>query len=252
MAYTVKQLARLSNVSVRTLHWYDEKGLLKPAFLGENGYRYYEEDQLFTLQQILFFRELNFTLDDIGKLINSNDFNRLQTLQAHRQILMLQFEQKKQLLNNLDKTIKYLKGEKTVKIEDIFAGFTQQKQENYENYLVEKVGVSTKVENLRIKTQQWSKQDWLQYKKACDKVHDDLILLLEQGADVSDESVQLVIDKHYQLIKSIWIPNKDSYIALADMYGSHADFVAFYQSLHPVLLAYMRQAMKRYAQSNLS
>jgi DNA-binding transcriptional MerR regulator len=56
MAYTVKELARLSGVSVRTLHFYDEIGLLKPARVGENQYRYYEQDQLLMLQQILFFR----------------------------------------------------------------------------------------------------------------------------------------------------------------------------------------------------
>jgi DNA-binding transcriptional MerR regulator len=58
MAYTVKQVATMSNVSVRTLHFYDETGLLKPAYHKENGYRYYEEPQLLALQQILFYREL--------------------------------------------------------------------------------------------------------------------------------------------------------------------------------------------------
>lgn len=65
MAYTVKELAQISGVSVRTLHWYDEVGLLKPAYHGSNGYRYYEEEQLLILQQILFFRGLGFELKQI-------------------------------------------------------------------------------------------------------------------------------------------------------------------------------------------
>ena len=63
MAYTVKKLAAISGVSVRTLHWYDEVGLLKPAYHGANGYRFYEEAQLLMLQQILFYRELGFELN---------------------------------------------------------------------------------------------------------------------------------------------------------------------------------------------
>jgi DNA-binding transcriptional MerR regulator len=65
MKYTVKQLANLSGVSVRTLHFYDEIGLLKPAFVGENNYRYYQEEQLLMLQQILFYREIGMPLNEI-------------------------------------------------------------------------------------------------------------------------------------------------------------------------------------------
>ena len=74
MAYTAKKLADLSGVSVRTLHWYDEQGLLKPAYYGdENRYRYYEKEQLLTLQQILFFRELDFKLEEIKEIIHSKE-----------------------------------------------------------------------------------------------------------------------------------------------------------------------------------
>ncbi len=69
MAYTVKQLATLAHLSVRTLHFYDETGLLKPAHIAKNGYRYYGEKELLRLQQILFFRELEFSLEEIRKMI---------------------------------------------------------------------------------------------------------------------------------------------------------------------------------------
>ena len=76
MAYTVKQVAAMSGVSVRTLHFYDETGLLKPAYLGANGYRFYEEAQLLTLQQILFYRELEFELKQIKEILGRSDFER--------------------------------------------------------------------------------------------------------------------------------------------------------------------------------
>jgi DNA-binding transcriptional MerR regulator len=72
MSYRVKGLAELSGVTIRTLRWYDTIGLLKPAYHGANGYRYYEEEQLLRLQQILFFRELGFSLKDIQKILEAD------------------------------------------------------------------------------------------------------------------------------------------------------------------------------------
>src|ERR1043165_5906609 len=87
MAYTVKQVAALSGVSVRTLHFYDETDLLKPARVGANGYRFYEEPQLLTLQQILFYRELGFDLKQIKAIVGRPDFEKVEALQSHRQSL---------------------------------------------------------------------------------------------------------------------------------------------------------------------
>ena len=75
MAYTVQQLADLASVSIRTLHYYDEIGLLKPSYIAENGYRYYEDKELLLLQQILFFRELEFSLEDIQRILNRPDYH---------------------------------------------------------------------------------------------------------------------------------------------------------------------------------
>jgi DNA-binding transcriptional MerR regulator len=83
MAYAVKELAKLSGVTVRTLHFYDEVGLLKPAHYGANGYRFYEETQLLALQQILFFRELGFELKQIQRLLGRSDFDRAAALKSH-------------------------------------------------------------------------------------------------------------------------------------------------------------------------
>ncbi len=78
--YTVKQLAKLAGVSVRTLHYYDEIGLLKPSSVGGNGYRHYEEEALLKLQQILFYRELELSLDEIKAVVGRPGFRRTQRL----------------------------------------------------------------------------------------------------------------------------------------------------------------------------
>jgi DNA-binding transcriptional MerR regulator len=96
MAYTVKKLAEISGVSIRTLHFYDEVGLLKPAYHGANGYRFYEEEQLLLLQQILFFRELGFELKQIQKVLGRKDFDKIGALCSHRQVLQKNLKRKYQ------------------------------------------------------------------------------------------------------------------------------------------------------------
>jgi DNA-binding transcriptional MerR regulator/quercetin dioxygenase-like cupin family protein len=124
MAYTVKQVAALSGVSVRTLHFYDETGLLKPAYVGTNGYRFYEEPQLLTLQQILFYRELGLELKQIKQVLGRAEFERVAALQSHRQVLEEKLTRTRSLLGTIDKTIAHLKGRKKMTTEEMFVGFS--------------------------------------------------------------------------------------------------------------------------------
>jgi len=124
MAYTVKQVAAMSGVSVRTLHFYHETGLLKPAHLGANGYRFYEEPQLLTLQQILFYRELGFELKQIKQILGRADFEKVAALQSHRKVLQKNLNRTHKLIETIDKTIQHLKGTKKMKSKEMFAGFS--------------------------------------------------------------------------------------------------------------------------------
>jgi DNA-binding transcriptional MerR regulator/uncharacterized cupin superfamily protein len=124
MAYTVKQVAAMSGVSVRTLHFYDETGLLKPAYHGANGYRFYEEPQLLTLQQILFYRELGFELKQIKSILGPADFKKIAALQSHRKVLQKNLARTRSLIETIDKTIQHLKGTKKMKSEEMFVGFS--------------------------------------------------------------------------------------------------------------------------------
>jgi len=124
MAYTVKQVAAMSGVSVRTLHFYDETGLLKPAYHRANGYRFYGEPQILTLQQILFYRELGFELKEIKRILERADFENVAALESHRQVLEKNLTRTHRLLETIDKTIQHLKGTKKMKREEMFAGFS--------------------------------------------------------------------------------------------------------------------------------
>ena len=124
MAYTVKQVAAMSGVSVRTLHFYDETGLLKPAYHGANSYRFYEQPQLLTLQQILFYRELGFELKRIKEILSQRKFEKVGALKSHRQVLEKNVAQTRTLIETIDKTISHLKGTKKMKSEELFKGFS--------------------------------------------------------------------------------------------------------------------------------
>ena len=96
---------------MRTLHYYDKLGLLKPRYRQENGYRYYDDDSIIRLQQIMFFRELGFSLDKIGEIISLPDFDVLEALKSQRDLLVKKSERLEELISTVDKTIKRLKGE---------------------------------------------------------------------------------------------------------------------------------------------
>lgn len=87
MFYKIKDVATLSGVSVRTLHYYDEVGLLKPNKINESGYRLYTDKELEILQQILFFKELDFSLDMIKNILLSDDYDKRETLKAQKELL---------------------------------------------------------------------------------------------------------------------------------------------------------------------
>src|SRR5678815_60268 len=123
MAYTVKQVAAMSGVSVRTLHFYDETALLKPAYTKTNGYRIYEETQLLMLQQILFYRELGFELKQIKRILGQAKFQKAAALRSHRKVLEKNVTRTRTLIETIDKTIKHLKGTKKMKSEELFSGF---------------------------------------------------------------------------------------------------------------------------------
>ena len=114
----------MSGVSVRTLHFYDETGLLKPAYHGANGYRYYGEQQLLMLQQILFYRELGFELKQIRHILGKDDFERVAALESHREVLHARLSRTRTLTETIDKTIQHLKGTRKMTSEEMFAGFT--------------------------------------------------------------------------------------------------------------------------------
>ncbi len=252
MAYTVNKLAKLSGISVRTLHYYDETGLLKPAYYGDNNYRYYEEEQLLMLQQILFYRELDMPLSEIQRIISSDDFNKIEALQSHKKILEQGLNRSQQMIQTIDKTISHLRGKEKMKLEEIFHGFNDEKQKLYENFLVDSGVSQDDINNCKDKVKNWKKEQWMENKREADTIYSELAAAINNHRDPSSREVQLLIKKHYQMTTNFWTPTKETYIGLSQLYCSHPDFVKFYDDIHPKLLTFLVEAMKIFSKNELS
>lgn len=244
MAYTVKKLAKLSGVSIRTLRFYDEIGLLKPAYYGDNNYRYYEEEQLLQLQQILFYRELGFPLHDIHEVLASDNFDKIDALKSHKQILEQDLDRKKELLKTIDKTIAHLRGKEKMKDEEFYYGFDSEKQKEHERYLV-KEGIVTQefMDECNQKVKHWSVEEKNAFIKDIERVMKALIAEIEANTAPDDKKVQQLMHEHYEWLKRSWTPNKEKYLALCELYQT-PEFRKFYDERHPKLLQFMVAAMQ--------
>lgn len=253
MSYTVKQLAEMSGVSVRTLHWYDEKGLLKPAYIGANHYRYYESEQLLQLQQILFFRELGLTLDEIQTLLEKDDFDKIDALLAHKSVLMHDIQRKHGLLNTIDKTISRLRGEGMMKDEELYHGFDKDKQAEYEQYMVKEYGheAETLLRESKRRTAKWDKDEWDEVKNAGDAIHQALAKAIDSRLDPESPEVQRIIERHFKLQNRFYTLTKEVYIGLTSLYAEHPDFAKFFDAYHPKMIDFIGKAMRFYAKENL-
>ncbi len=253
MRYTVHKLAKLSGVSPRTLRFYDEIALLKPAFYGDNQYRYYEEEQLLMLQQILFFRELGFPLSDIQQIIRSNDFNKIEALNAHKSILQSSLERTDTLIKTIDKTISHIKGKLIMRDAEMYDGFDPLKQQEHEQYML-KMGILSlkEIEDSWKKVRHWKKPVWEQFKQDGEKLNLDLAKAMSNHLKPNDMEVQALIQRHYSWVKNFWTPTRESYMALAQMYLDHPDYRYFYNRYHPNLVEYLVEAMKIYSERELS
>jgi DNA-binding transcriptional MerR regulator len=249
--YTVKQLARLSGVSVRTLHHYDEIGLLRPAFLGENRYRYYGREELLRLQDILFHRELGVPLQEIGKLLELQGPDRAAILRDHRQWLAERVERSRQLLQTIDRTIAELNGDGTMDDKDLYKGFAPEKQAEYEDWLVDRFGgdMRQRIEGSRAKLSSLDKDAMAARLAEGEAASVALARAFKAGASPDDTANDPLLARHHAWIAAMWDKAcpPEAYAGLADLYREHPDFRATFDKNGAGFTDWLAAAMKAYA-----
>lgn len=249
--YTVKQLARLSGVSVRTLHYYDEIGLLKPAFVGENRYRYYGREELLRLQDILFHRELGVPLQEIGQLLAREGPDRVAILSRHREILAERVERSRQLLRTIDRTIAELNGEGTMNDKDLYEGFSPEKQAEYEDWMVDRFGgdMRQRIEDSKSKLNSLGNEGMAAHLAEGDEVSAPLAAAFANRVEPEDPANDALLARHHAWIAKMWdrACPPEAYAGLADLYLAHPDFRTQFDKNGEGFLDWMTTAMKAYA-----
>jgi DNA-binding transcriptional MerR regulator len=241
--YTVKQLSKLAGVTPRTLHHYDEIGLLKPSRVGENGYRYYGEESLLRLQQILFYRELGFPLEDIKKLMGRRDFDVVGALYGHKEALQNQVTRLNRLIHTVDNTINHLKGNVIMSEKGFFEGFSEEQQEQYAAEAEQLYDPETVREsNRKWKTYSAAKKESILAEG--NAVYVDMIAAMPKGA--TSPEAQAIVKRWRKHMEYFWTPNLDQLLALANGYNDDPRFKANFDKMHPQLAEFMREAVKVY------
>ena len=254
-ALTVKQLAAISGVTVRTLHHYDQVGLLKPACMGANGYRYYGREQLLRLQRILFHRELGVPLSEIARLLELEGENQIGILRQHREKLEAERERYGTLIETIDRTIAELRGERIMANAELYKGFSPEKQAGYEAWLIERYGQPMRDGVERAKTALGSlppaerKAAIETLAKELQEVEEALAAALRNNVDPGSEAIDGLITRHRAWVAAMWGRPcaADAYAGLADLYLAHPDFVARYEHIEKGFARYLSTAMKLHA-----
>jgi MerR family transcriptional regulator, thiopeptide resistance regulator len=242
MAFTVHQLAKMAGITVRTLHHYDEIGLLRPSYQKENGYRYYEEKELVKLQQILFFRELEFPLTDIKKMITATHFNAVQALKDQKQLLELKKKRLERILESLEDAIKREGGE-SMSDTNLFDAFDEEEFKKNQEEARDRWGHTDAWKQSQERTKHWTKEDYQRIVKEGAKWTGKLATLREQGLSADSPEVQEMIGQHYEGLRTFYEPSYEMYRGLGQMYVDDPRFSGYYEKFGKGLAIYMRDAM---------
>jgi MerR family transcriptional regulator, thiopeptide resistance regulator len=241
--YTVKKLANLAGISVRTLHYYDEIGLLNPSSIGENGYRFYEDEALFRLQQILFYRELELSLDEIRAIVAKPDFDLITALQEHKQALVRRVERLNGLMHTIDNTINHLKGNQEMSKKSLFAGFTEEEEKKYTAEAEQMYDPAT-VRDSQKKWKAYSKEDKQRIGEEGDAAYAAIVAAIPLGAD--SPQAQAGVELWRKHMEYFWSPNLEQLNGLAELYNTDARFKANFDKFDPRLAEFMREAVEIY------
>jgi len=248
-AYTVHRVATLAGVSVRTLHHYDQIKLLRPSSRTAAGYRLYGEDDLLRLQQILFFRELDFPLGDIQRILDDPGFDQVKALESHRRMLHERAERLAVLMRTIDKTIESLKEDMmTLTDAELYEGFSQEQIESYKREVQERYDPALVAESNR-RVSKMSKAQWQAIGAEGQQTTLRMAELMDR--DPRDPEVQQTIARHHAWIENFYPCSAEVYRGLGQLYTSDDRFRAYYEAYAPNLADFMQAAMNYYAEHTL-
>lgn len=244
MAWTVGQASQAAKVSVRTLHHYDEIGLLAPSERSAAGYRLYSIEDLERLQQILFFRELGFSLEEIGRILADPTFERSSALEAQRTLLAEKAARLELMLVAIDDALDALEKGTHVSTEDMFEVFGDFDPKQYEEEVQERWGDTEAYRVSTERAKRYRKEDWQRIKADQDSVVQAFLAAFRAGTPADAPEVMDIAEEHrLQIDRNFYPLSHEMQCGLAEMYIADPRFTAFHDKHEPGLAQYVHDAI---------
>ncbi len=249
MEYSSNQVSKMSGVSARTLRYYDEIGLLKPARIALSGYRIYGQAELDMLQQILFYKEMGFSLTDIRKLLTAPDFDREQAFMNHLAELNKKRQRIDTLIETVTKSIAAMRGEQTMSDKEKFKGFKQamidENERQYGTEIREKYG-EEEIERANARIKSMTHKRYVEGERLRQEAEDTLKAALEIG-DPAGELAQKACDLHGKWLATFQPEYYKAYHkSLGELYVADERFKAYYDKIAPGCAEFLRDAINIY------
>lgn len=253
MEYSILRLAKMSGVTTRTLRYYDEIGLLKPLRVNSSGYRIYGQKQVDLLVQILFYRELDVSLEEIRKIVTDPAFNTEQALRQHHENLLQKRARIDALIAGVEKSLACVKGEIPMSDAEKFEGFKQklikENEAKYGKEIREKYG-DTAVEQSNRKVKNMTEEEYKQI-TALEKQLFEALLEGYKTGNPASEAAQKAADLHRQWLSFYWGSySKQAHAGVARMYVEDPRFTAYYDKYQPGLTTFLRDAVLIYTKED--
>lgn len=249
MAHTIGEVAKLAHVSIRTLHHYDEIGLLAPSGRSEAGYRLYSASDLERLQQVLFYRELGFGLAEIAGLMSNPALDRREALAAQRELIAGRASRLGAMLRLIDKTLASLEGGIAMTKEEMFEVFGDFDPSVHEQEVQQRWGDTDAYKESARRAKGYTKADWQRFKDEQEAVGARMIELFDAGVAPSDpRSMDVAEDARLQIDKWFYPLSREMHVCLGEMYIADPRFKATYDKMRDGLAQWLRDAIKANAE----
>ncbi len=249
MEYTVQKISQMAGISTRTLRYYDEIGILKPARINSSGYRIYGQAEVDRLQQIMLYREMGVNLDTIQDILSSKTFDELAALKGHLVTLLAQRQQIDMLISNVEKTIESREGRRMMKDNEKFEGFKKKLVEDNEKKYGKEIREKYGEEAVKASDNKLMNMTQAQYEEF-EKLGQEVLDTLEQAfatGDPAGELGQKTAELHRQWLSYTWSSyNKEAHAGLAQMYVEDERFTSFYDKKQPGMAVFLRDAIHIY------
>ncbi|MBM3894199.1 MerR family transcriptional regulator [Candidatus Dependentiae bacterium] len=256
MKYTIKKLADLTGVTVRTIRFYDQIGLLKPAVVADNGYRYYSTTELIRLQQIIFFKDLGYDLKKIQQMFSDPGFDFKTDLLRQKEIVLTELKRKQALVDAIDVFIKNLEMAKGKTTEQYVAEKKQQLTDQTLSVLGEEYAscLQQAEQEVVALTKNWTwDNEWTAYVRKSNEILSTFAAFYEKNTPIDDECVQALARENFEHSK-ILVPNLDKNQRIQSFEAlKNVEFVKNLGStmLHYELACYLADAMIFFVNKNL-